>query len=113
MSEELARRRQWAQDYPLDVLDELDKERRKHAATLEEWEKSLAREKGLLAEIERLRQYEPPVSFQGTEIVWDETTEARTVARELFELYLSLEEDHHMFRRWTIQYPWLKEKSPG
>lgn len=65
------------------------------------------------AEIERLRQYEPPLSFQGTEIVWDDTRraiaerdEARAAARVLLgRLDLLPEERDELLKKW----PWLKE----
>lgn len=61
-------------------------------------------------EISRLRQYEPPAMFQGTEIVWDDTTRAREErdeARKVARALLS-EQTTHLQKHLVERCPWLK-----
>jgi hypothetical protein len=68
------------------------------------------------AEVERLRQYEPPISFQGTEIVWDDTAkaraerdEARALARQWFWDVIS--EQYGGIDEILEEFPWLAEET--
>jgi len=58
--------------------------------------------------IKELEKYAPPAMFEGTEIVWDDVTEARELARELIRL-AGVRPSDQMLRR----YPWLKGTGQG
>ena len=77
--------------------------------SLSRWVTRLTRElDAARGRIKELEKYAPPAMFEGTEIVWDDVTEARELVHELLRV-TGIKPSVQMLGR----YPWLKRTGQG